>query len=231
MSDPNGALLSVRGEARATVTPDFGVLHATITAKGDSKAEALKLAADRLRQLTDTLSSLGGTPLTVDSERQPLTWSAYSATTEAEHETDERTGRYRQTGRTVATTSLQLVVRDFDLIDGVGGALAMHDGFNIRHVHWDADLDNPSWPEVRAAAVRAAIAKGRDYAAALGGALIRIEHIADVGLLGGEATVRAMGLPVGAMAAGSPDVPSLDPVPQELVAIIDARFIADLPMG
>jgi uncharacterized protein YggE len=191
----------------------------------------LQLAADRLRHLTNTLSSLGGVPLSVDSEKRPLTWSAYSATTEAEHETDERTGRYRHTGRTIATTTLQLVVRDLDLIDRLGSALATHDGFDIRHVHWDADPDNPSWPEVRAAAIRAAIAKGRDYAAALGGALIRIEHIADVGLLGNEATVRPMALSGRAMAAGFPDVPSLDPVPQELVAIIDASFVADLPIG
>jgi hypothetical protein len=31
------------------------------------------------------------------------------------------------------------------------------------------------------------------------------------------------------MAGGPPGVPSLDPVPHELVAVIDARFIADLP--
>ena len=231
MSEPSGALLSVRGEARSTVAPDFGLFHGIITATGESKAEALQLAADRLRQLTGALSALGGVPLTVDSDKRPLTWSAYSATTEAEHETDERTGRYRQTGRTVATTSLQLVVRDFDLIAGLGGALAAHDGFHVRHVQWDADPDNPLWPEVRAAAVRSAIAKGRDYAAALGGALIRIDRIADVGLLGGEATGRAMAFPAVAMAAGLPEVPSLDPVPQELVAVIEARFIADLPMG
>ena len=35
-----------------------------------------------------------------------------------------------------------------------------------------------------AAAVDAALVKARDYAAALGGGLLRIEHVADVGLLG-----------------------------------------------
>ena len=38
---------------------------------------------------------------------------------------------------------------------------------------------------MRADAVQAAIAKGRDYAAALGGTLRSVEHIADAGLLGG----------------------------------------------
>ncbi len=73
----------------------------------------------------------------------------------------------------------------------------------------------------------AAIGKARDYAAALGAALHHIEHVADAGLLGGDAvayqplhmTARAMS----ASAAG-PGTPALNPVPQELIATIDARF-------
>ena len=38
---------------------------------------------------------------------------------------------------------------------------------------------------MRAAAIHAAIAKGRDYAAALGGQLRTVEHIADPWLVGG----------------------------------------------
>jgi hypothetical protein len=34
---------------------------------------------------------------------------------------------------------------------------------------------------VRAAAIQAALRKGRDYAAALGGALQSVEHVADAG--------------------------------------------------
>ncbi|HEX7993494.1 MAG TPA: hypothetical protein VF506_06190 [Streptosporangiaceae bacterium] len=44
----------------------------------------------------------------------------------------------------------------------------------------------PAWREVRAAAIRDAIAKGRDYAAALGGGLRAVEHIADPGFLAGD---------------------------------------------
>jgi uncharacterized protein YggE len=50
------------------------------------------------------------------------------------------------------------------------------------------DWDNPAWPQVRAAAISAAIGKARDYAAALGAALRHVEHIADAGLLGGDTT-------------------------------------------
>jgi uncharacterized protein YggE len=229
MSEPSSGLLSVRGEARVTVAPDFGVFNGALKAVGETKAEAVQSAAAGLRQLTDTLSWLGGVPLGVDSRRRPLTWSAYSATTESEHADDQSTGKWQLTGRTVATTTVQLVVRDFDVIDRLGGALAAHDGFSVHYVHWDADPDNPAWPEVRASAIRAALAKGRDYAAAVGGSLLRIEHIADIGLLGGEGPMRAIPLSAAARSAGLPDVPSLDPVPQELVAVIDARFVAALP--
>ena len=46
-----------------------------------------------------------------------------------------------------------------------------------------------AWPQVRAAAIGAAMGKARDYAAALGATVRHVEHIADVGLLGGD-TVR-----------------------------------------
>ena len=85
---------------------------------------------------------------------------------------------------------------------------------------------------MRADAIQAAIAKGRDYAAALGGTLRSVEHIADAGLLGGDASQFAFtGSRAVARAASrggeEPDAPSLDPVPQELAAVIEARFTAD----
>jgi hypothetical protein len=228
------ALLSVRGEARVTVAPDFVVLNGVLRATQDTKAEALEVAAAGLNQLTTDLGSLGGVPLTVGSQRRPLSWSAYSATTEAEHEHDEQTGRYAPTGRIIASVALHLVVRAFELLDRLGGVLANHEAFRVHHVAWDVDPDNPSWPEVRAAAIRAAIDKGGDYATALGGSLNRVEHIADVGLLGGDGIThgrasfaQARSLIVDS-AGGMPETPSLDPVPQELIAIIDARFIANV---
>jgi uncharacterized protein YggE len=228
------ALLSVRGEARVTVAPDFVVLNGVLRATQNTKAEALEVAAAGLSQLTSELGSLGGVPLTVGSQRQPLTWSAYSATTEVEHEHDEQAGRYGPTGRIIASVALHLVVRAFDLLDRLGGVVAAHEAVRVHHVAWGVDPDNPSWPEVRAAAIRAAIDKGRDYAAALGGSLNRVEHIADVGLLGGErmssygrASFAARSLSPDS-AGGMPETPSLDPVPQELIAIIDARFIANV---
>ena len=97
---------------------------------------------------------------------------------------------------------------------------------------WGVDADNPAWPQVRAAAIHAAVQKGSDYALALGGSLRSIEHIADTGLLGGADSarggVRASRAFAMASAAPAPDAPSLDPEPQELVASIEARFVATI---
>jgi uncharacterized protein YggE len=230
MSEPAATLLSVRGEARVSVEPDSVTLNGLLTASRDTKPDALRHAATRLNQLTADLGSLGGTPLSVGSADQPLTWSAYASTTEVEHEHDKQTGNYGPTGRVIASVAVSIVVRSFDILDQVAGVLANHDALRVHTVTWDVDANNPSWPQVRAAAIRAAITKGRDYAAALGGSLHRVEHIADVGLLAGEPSphyhltaAAAVGL-----AGGMPETPSLDPVPQELIAVIDARFSAFL---
>ena len=228
MSEPTTVLLSVRGEARAIVAADSAMLNGVLKATQDTKPAALEAVAAALREMTSELGSLGGVSLTVESRNQPLTWSAYSATTELEHEDDEQ-GRYRRTGRVIASVAVQLVVRDFGLLDRLSAVLATHEALSVHHVAWEVDPDNSSWPEVRAAAIQAAIDKGRHYAAALDGSLSRVEHIADVGLLGGDLAVGSARAAYGESSfrpAGLPDVPSLDPVPQELIAVIDARFLA-----
>ena len=230
MSDP-GLLLSVRGEARRMVPPDYALVAATVASSRASKVEALRAAAAGLGSLTADLAARGGVALDAGSGRRPLTWSAQSAQTYAERAYDETTRQYQPTGQVTAAVAVMIGVRAFDLLDGLGGVLAVHDAVTVHEVTWHVDWDNPAWPGVRAAAVQAAIAKGRDYAAALGGVLHGVEHIADDGLLsGGNAPSGFAGRYATTRAASrgeeEPDAPSLDPVPQELAAIIEARFTA-----
>jgi len=156
--------------------------------------------------------------------------SAHSAATREENAYDKRTGEYSLTGKMTTTVSVQLTVRALDLLDVLGSRMATHEALAPREVSWHVDWDNPAWPDVRAAAIQAAIAKGRDYAAALGGRLSTVEHIADPGFLtgNGQGWVSTGGVSMGYSGGGeSSDAPSLDPVPQVLTALIEARFIAD----
>lgn len=230
MSESAGVLVSVRGEARRTVPPDSAVIRGMIAATRDSKPEAFQAAASALEDLTADLEAMGGVALTVDTLRQRLTWLAHSTATREEHNHDKRTGEYGPTGKMTATVSMQITVRALDLLDELGARLATHEALAMREVSWHVDWDNPTWPQVRAAAIRAAIAKARDYAAALGGGLSAVEHIADPGFLAEDAHRWASnGTSFRSSSGGGEgsDAPSLDPVPQVLTALIEARFIAD----
>ena len=230
MSDPTGPFLSVRGDARQTVPPDKVTLPGTIEVSLGSKAAALQAAAASLDRLIADLTGLGGVALGAGAGPRPLTWSAQSATTHAEGRHNEETGRYEQSGQVVATVAVQIAVRDFGMLDRLAAVLAAHEALGLHGAAWQVDWDNPAWPEVRAAAIQSAIRKARSYAAALGGTLQSVEHIADAGLLGGGDSTRVAftggARAMSASGGQEPGTPSLDPVPQQLTATIEARFIA-----
>ena len=213
------------------VAPDYATVAATIASSRASKAEAVRATAAALDRLTADLAARGGVALEPDTERHPLTWSAHSTATHPERAYDERTGRHEPTGQVTAEVAVMITVRAFELLDPLGAVLAAHEAISVHQVSWYVDWDNPAWPDVRASAIQAAIAKGRDYAAALGGSLRSVEHIADAGLLGGGDAQQRFPSGYAARAASGggaeSDAPSLDPVPQELTAIVEARFTAD----
>lgn len=229
MSDGQGLSLSVRGEARQIVAPDLVILAGRVMVADASKPDAVGACARALAALTAELAALGGVPLAVESGRSVLTWSAYSATTHVERDHNPKTGRHEPTGRVLASVDLNVAVRDFSVLEALGAVFARQEAFNLNGVSWYVDDDNPAWPAVRTAAIEAALRKVRDYASALGGSLISVEHVADVGLLAGSGEgprlFRAMA--GRAASAGGPgdgmEAPSLDPVPQEITAVIEAR--------
>ena len=230
MSDPAGLLVSVRGEARRMVPPDYAIVAVTIEASRGSKAAAVRAAAASLDSLTADLAVWGGVPLDARTGRRPLTWSAQSATTFVERAHDKRTGQYQPTGMVTAAVTVIIAIRAFELLDALGTVIAGREEVRVQEVTWHVDWDNPAWQGVRAAAVQDAIRNCRHYAAALGGSLRAVVHIADAGLLGSDSspfTARSGVAFAAAGGGGESDPPSLDPVPQELTAVIEARLVAD----
>jgi uncharacterized protein YggE len=234
MTGESTTLLSVRADAHLEVAPDEAALDCTIGALDEDKAAALRVLARRVDAATGALRDLGGVVRGAGDQRRALAWLVRAMRTEPEQRYDPKRREYLLTGKVSARAALVVVVRDFGLLNRVGAALAGHQHLHVQYVGWLVDHDNPGWQQVRAAAVDAALVKARDYAAALGGALQRIDHVADVGLLGdrgGEfghapraAADLAMAAPPGS--GDEEDGPSLDPVPQELHASIEARFTA-----
>src|SRR5450432_1742442 len=111
MPEPTGPLLSVRGDARLTVPPDYVILSG-----------AIRAAAAALDGLTAGLAALGAVALSTETERSRLTWSAQSAATRPERKENEQTGNYELTGQVTATVDVMIGVRAFDLLDALGTA-------------------------------------------------------------------------------------------------------------
>ena len=186
MNDAGSVLLSVRAEARQLVAPDYAVVDGLIEHTAGSTEEAVRSASASADRLTADLAALGGVAFDQGAQRRPLTWSAHSLATWQESYHDKETGRLEQTGQVTATVALRVTVRDLAALDAVSRVLAASQSLNVHGVTWHVDWDNPAWPQIRAAAIQAAMRKSRDYAAALGGTLQHVEHVADTGLLGGD---------------------------------------------
>ena len=161
MPDPRGPVLSVRGVAYRTVTPDSAAIYAAVETIAGSKAAALAQAGEAVDLITADLRDLGGRAQDAESARHPLTWSSRIVTTNPEQQHNFDKQRTELTGRIQAHVALHLTVRDFALLDPVGDRLARHEMFNIHGVNWSVDDDNPAWPLVRAEAIHAAIRQGR----------------------------------------------------------------------
>lgn len=221
----NGELvLSVRGEAAESVDPDLAVLGLQLVVTADSKAEASIEAGSRLDRILADLAALGGVARTARTDapgpdRPGLTWSTTSVGSRPE------TGKQGPTGRALASVDVSIRVRDLSLLDALQAVLDGHDELLLHHVSWQVDRTNPAWRSVRSAAIGDSVRRARDYAQALGGAITRIEHLADTGLLAGNeaAARRVMAL---SSAGGAVGGPHLDPVPQTVTAVVEARFVA-----
>ncbi|HEV7203304.1 MAG TPA: SIMPL domain-containing protein [Jatrophihabitans sp.] len=228
MTAPTTTTISVRGDAQRTVAPDQAQIYTTVVRIGGSRTEATAAARQAAAELLRALADLGGVALTLETLRAPLAWSVPSMNT---HEDWDKSGP-GPTGRHVCELTLQVLARDFDVLAAVTERLTGSEFTRVNSVHWSVDDDNATWALVRADAIEAALRKGDDYAAALGGSVISVEHVADAGLLGGDQTggfrperAAAFSLTSGSR---SPDDLTLDPVPQVLRAVIDARFTATI---
>jgi uncharacterized protein YggE len=223
-------VLSVRGDAQRTVAPDEATVSCAVNVLGDTKDEARAGAAASLDELTAGLVELGGQPLTPETSRAPLSWSAYSVQTYPEHGFNKNTGEHGPTGRHQATVALRVMVRDFGLVSRVEAIVGGVQHVELNYVNWSVDDDNAAWALVRADAIHAALAKGRDYATALDGSVTAVQQIADGGLLDGTQSVEFSGRRAAraVSAGGGEEGLALDPVPQLVSAVIEARLTATI---
>ena len=215
-------VISVRSEVERSVDPDRLTLHGHMGALRENKEAALLAAAVTLDAFKSALGQLGAVALTASTARHPLTWSVQQIQTHPYH--DPATGRPDTT--IAAAAQVVITLRDLERLPELEKCLMSIDGFQVGHAQWQVDHDNPAWAELRAEAIREALQKGRDYAAALDARLVEVLHVADVGLLGGEGGAVAVARSFRASGGGGGPMQtlSLDHAPQVLMAHIEARF-------
>lgn len=212
----------MRGDATRLVDPDLVMCRLSISAVADDVEEASAKVETSRQQLVGALEQLGGTPATPTNSAAPLTWSVSSLST-GRDASEKSSLRYH------VSVSVTITVRDFGLLSRLTRVFTADDLLAVFSVRWLVDDQNPAWREVRADAINAAIRRGADYASALGGRVTAIEHIADPGLLGGDHSSHEAGLVALRASASSFEESatlSLDPVPQEVSAVIEARLRA-----
>ncbi len=181
--------ISVRGEARHVVPPDFVVISVLVNVRDTEKQVALDRAGRAQSAVVEALRGLGGVVLTVTSVDAPLTWATRSFAAQRDEEWDERKARRHVGWRVYVPVTVTL--RELTKLDEVAAAVSAVADVDVSQVHWQVDPRNPAWPVVRAAAIADAITKARDYATALRGDLTALVHVADEGLLGGAGPARA----------------------------------------
>jgi uncharacterized protein YggE len=217
--------ISVRGEARHVVPPDLVVISVVVNVRDPDRQDALDRAGRAQAAVVGALRELGGVVLAVSSVDAPLTWATRSFAAHRDEEWDEHKAR-RHVGWRVHVP-VAVTLRDLTKLDAVGSAVSTVPDVDVSHAQWQVDARNPAWPVVRAAAITDAFAKARDYAAALRGEVTALVHVADEGLLGGPDR-RSYGVlqRASAVAGEVGEGPALDPAPQEIDAVIEARFEA-----
>lgn len=188
------AVISVRGTAQLETRPDQATLHIRARARATQPSQVVQELEDSVAAVCSALRDMGGVPVTPE-QRVSLAWLRAGMSLQRLERWDQQTGENVPTGELEGSVTLQVVVRDLDLLDAVATVLAQH--VEMDSVLWTVDSDNPLWSRVRQLAVEDAFARARDYARALDASLGPVDQIADAGLLSFQAEpFAASGLPL-----------------------------------
>ena len=198
--------VTVRGEGQAEGPPELATVSAVLHTSGRTAAEVTRALADVAHQVEAALPDLPFETVRTD----PFSVSPVFDRRSGVHITGY-SGRY----------STRLTLADFFGLSDLVVALAGLQGAQVDGPWWSLRRGSPLQREARTDAVRAAVARARDYADALGATLGGLRELSDTdGGLGG-AMPRTFSMAKG---AGEPPQLDLEPQPQTVTASVTARF-------
>jgi uncharacterized protein len=204
--------IAVRGEATLDVDAEVAEFTASVEVHEAERVAALERVAERVAAVRAALDQFRDV-----IERHAT--SHVSASAEKHHHTGEVSFHGN------ATTIV--VMSDLDAVGNVMLAVGSLAEVSVWGPSWSVRPASPVHREVRHAAISDAIARARDYAAALGADIVGLVELSDAGLSrSGEP--RAVPLAMAASAARSPRL-DLDPQRLQVRASIEARFTISEP--
>lgn len=215
---------TVSGHHALLLPPERALLHLTITHEGSAPDRVYADTAGTHRRLTSLLTELhdpDAGPVRRWSSGQIRTWS---------HRPWSQDGRQLPVVHDAAV-DLRVRFSDFARLSDLVAAVNGWSGVTIEQVEWTVtDTTRASAVrEARAAAVRDAMDKATEYAAALGLGAVRAIEVADVGMLRGVLARDIAPHALRAEAGVASDGPAVEFRPDdiEISVGVDARFVVD----
>jgi uncharacterized protein YggE len=210
-------VVAVRGETVREVDPEIATFAVTASARDRDRQETLRRLAGRVDALRALLDGYAGA---IESRET----SGLYVHPETKRSGEKVTG---YAGRVTTTVR----VTDFAVLGELMLRLADQELTSVGGPWWELRPDSPVYREARRAAIDEAVARAREYAAALGARVTRLVELTDAGLGGGVTFVERGMVPrgyAGSVDGGAPQL-DLEPQRQQVRASVEARFLISEP--
>jgi uncharacterized protein YggE len=175
MTNPSPQVV-VHGEAVLLVDPEVADISVTVRTRARDRQTALERCAARQAEVTALLTA-------ADDAIEDMETTGVSVQLEVRDR--------RAPGEPVASVQLQVTVHRLDLVGDLFVALGRLDDVEVFGPTWRLRPDSPAAERARSEAVRDAVRRARQYAAAFGAELTALVEVSDIGLSGGSFRVAA----------------------------------------
>jgi uncharacterized protein YggE len=204
----------VRGEALLQVEPELADIWVTVRVRARDRQTALERCQAAQEQVTAVVAAAGDAVESTET-------TAVSVHLEVRDR--------RAPGEPVASVQTRLTVARLDAVGDLVVALGRLDDVDVSAPTWRLRPDSRAVEQARLDAVRDALHRARQYAAAFGGHLTALIEISDAGLGGGGLRVAG---PMAAMARFESSEIHLDLTPprQEVHGSVEVRFAMSAPL-
>jgi uncharacterized protein YggE len=203
--------VEVRGEARFLVDAELADLGVTVTGRARDRQAALERCRVRQAEVVAVLAAVEG----LESQETGGAW------------VHDEPGDHGAT-HAVASLHTRVVLGRLDAVGALLGALGRLQDVDVSGPTWRLRPDGPHVETARLAAVRDAVRRARQYAAAFGAELTALLEVRDAGLSGVGLRVAAE---TAAMAPFGADEFHLDltPARQEVHGAVEVSFAMSAP--